>query len=134
MLIQDNFALSKKLYAINRNGFTVATDTTQNGQPTHRYALEAIWFRKRSNGRLAVFKGILWDFSRGGEPYTVDEFMEKVGTARYGGRPVGCWDGEETWNIPNLKEQLAFVQEVDPYLQNYPAIPSGYEGWYRMVD
>lgn len=140
------FLKSKKLYAIDPASFEVTSNQTHPSDPTkvgdvmHRYSMQAVWFGKRSNGLLAAFSGELWDFSssRDGGPWNVDDFIQNVKTARYGATPLGCWDGYGAWWSKPAADDYALQQEVLPFYQNmlanYPAIPSGYHGWFSFVD
>lgn len=133
MLVQTDFAISKKLYAIN-------PDTIQNrytgdnhaGLPMYKVSIEAIWFR-RKNGVEVASKGFLWDHAVGKE-WTVEDFINEADTGRYGGSPIGSWDGEDVIGVTNYQAILELVKELDPILNAYPAIPQGYQGWYLMKD
>lgn len=133
------FLASKRLYAIDKTSFRKEESRSvfQDGRPDiigWKYHIEAVWFKKRSNGRTAAFFGSLWDYSL--EEYDVEDLITQISTSRYGGDPYGLWDGVGTWwgtKFSNSHEEqtlkLPFLQEM---LENYPQIPQGYDGWYAF--
>jgi hypothetical protein len=142
-LIAHKFLASKKLYAFDKSSFTYEQQFTsvngiKTGAYTWRYTIQAVWFRKRSNGRLAAFTGILWDHSKTPQPLTADEFISTVHTARYGGTPEGCWDGNVAWWAKPYSDsedlQAAKLPFLKDMLAHHPETPNGYDGWYLFTE
>jgi hypothetical protein len=93
-------------------------------------SVQAVWFRRRQ-GRTIVCTGALWDFLHS-EPKTAVEFLEECKTGRYGGNCTGRWDGEKYWGeqAPEaIADDLALLR---PALENYPAAPEGFDGWWTF--
>ena len=148
MLIFSPFLASKKVYALDPQGITFVerknVDSAGTAYTMRSYQIPAVWFSRRSNGRKAAFFGVLWDSERtndaDGVPavWDLDAFIANCDTGHYGGTPFGCWDGQAAWwgdaaysnDYAKQQEKLPFLQEM---LEAYPAIPAGYEGWFKFV-
>lgn len=148
-LIKRSFIKSKKLYAINPSSFTVTERkfVNQHGEEHTgwNYSIKAVWYATRNNGYLAAFFGTIGTYHTSNNPNTktnhewsFEEFLEFYNSARYGGNPHGCWDGEGTWWNSSYSDSYAEQQAILPFLQdqldNYPNIPAGYDGWYMLKD
>lgn len=140
---RPNFIISKKLYAIDPESFTVTEyhRLADENHVTWRYEIDARWFSKRSNGRIGAFFGELTCISsnrNGGEMWTFKEFMDNYDSARYGGTAFGAWDGQGTWWDSDYANDLEAQNEILPSLKetldNKPAVPKGYEGWYMLTE
>lgn len=141
----DKFVISKKPYAIDRDSFEVNLASTSGASDPQlvmwKYKIQAIWFRKRSNGRLAAFSGTLSSLStnrNGGTEWSLEDFIAKFDEARYGGDPWGCWDGKGAWwsktAADDYELQQELLSEYKSMLENYPNIPDGYDGWYQLKE
>lgn len=150
-IIPHTFVASKKLYALDLDSFQAEEHPynrlTQDGYPMWSYSINAVWFRKRNNGRMAAFFGRLGDISTGrpksdGSPvtmWTLDEFLDHYSNARYGGSPYGCWDGQAAWwgdeeYRNNFELQQEMIPKLKDMLDNFPAPRTGYTGWYGLVE
>lgn len=144
--VAQKYVASKKLYAVNPSQFEVIErerDVQGTLVTTWSYVLPAVWFRKRSNGRMAAFVGSIWDHSsnQAGRPegfrWSYSDFVELVGTARYGGTPEGCVDEAGiAWWGNGAQNDAEFQQSWHPVLHemilNRPALPAGFEGWFTL--
>ncbi|MFF1957999.1 hypothetical protein ACFVWX_13535 [Streptomyces sp. NPDC058220] len=121
MIHEDRFLISCRPYAI---------DLTSLHNTEHKSTVNAVWFR-RKQGVTAACLGTLWDIQRPA-PADAGEFLTRHDDGRYGGDCDGRWDGENYWGAqrPNvIEEHLTLLR---PMLANYPAIPPGYDGWWRF--
>jgi hypothetical protein len=99
-----------------------------------RATIRAVWFRKpgAKHGPRAACTGYLAGYLR---PAAADarEFLERWADGRYGGDCQGRWNGTGYWGTderPAVREQhLALLV---PMLEAFPAIPDGWDGWYRF--
>jgi len=145
MLVSSHFTASKKLYAIDLNSFHVTTrESVRNDGIEFKgfsYTLDAVWFRKRNNGKLAAFIGTLSGYSTDlpgqslEREWTIEDFFQLC-DGRYGGNPHACWDGDMAWwgsdfyknSYPEQQKVLPFLQSM---LKNFPQAPTGYTGWFK---
>ena len=114
----DKFAPSKRPYALRRESF----ETTDWGYAS----VEAVW-PGRKNGRTTASFGHLGTHG----PRSFDEFIEKI-DMRYGGTSYAKWDGDTLITPSGVTQKLhqQYVEMLDAALNNFPAVPDGYEGWY----
>lgn len=103
--------------------------------PLYSIRAEAIWFKK-TRGVVAVHIGSVWDSFVQENPPTLDQFIAEYSTARYGGDVLALWDGSRFWSnhVRDRDEQDALIKRLDVFLSAYPALPSGWLGWYKMHD
>jgi hypothetical protein len=140
-LIPHDFRASKKLYAIDESSLVadLTPGSVSGGKDYVRYSVQAVWFSKRSNGRLGAFTGTLWDGSIDVQnPWSIDDFIANIETARYGGNPEGCWDGKASWWAKPYADDEAMQNARLPFLkemlENHPNIPQGYRGWFLLTE
>lgn len=127
MIREDRFLISRRLYAVDLTSFRLREDT-KTGWFGGR--ITAVWFRRRRGVTVACV-GTLWDYQKPA-PADALEFLARHDDGRYGGNCLGRWDGENYWGaqVPDVIERhLALLR---PMLANYPAIPDGYDGWWRF--
>lgn len=123
MIREDRFVQSHRPYAVN----LASLRTDEHGQSR----LDAIWFRRR-NGRTVACIGQLWDFQRP-RPAGGQQFLSQHDDGRYGGDCRSRWDGQHFWSADqNPDVQAADLALLKPMLDNHPAIPDGYDGWWRF--
>ena len=92
---------------------------------------DAVWFR-RKDGITAACIGYLHDLQ---EPAPADaaEFLRRYTDGRNGGQCEGRWDGEGYWGAYEAPEVMAeHLALLRPMLDTYPAIPTGYDGWWKF--
>jgi hypothetical protein len=127
----DKFLISKRLYAVDLASLTVEPDGERyDGTPMATCRLGAVWFR-RTSGVTRACIGTLWNI-QAPPPADVAEFLAAHDDGRYGGDCDGRWDGENYWGAQKpetIEQHLAILR---PMLAAYPAIPPGYDGWWRF--
>jgi len=139
MYRQDTFRVSHKLYAVDLSTLRIEERTRQDGAPFYSGAITAVWFRRRRRGGYgpdgAVVTvaciGSLWD-SQGERPSSGAEFLERHDDGRYGGSCAGRWDGSGYWGAEEPEVRDEHMRILRPMLENYPAIPDGFDGWWRF--
>jgi len=91
--------------------------------------IEAAWFRRKS-GIVSAHLGTLWDYLDE-EPADGTAFLTAATDGRYGGRCIARWDGDSLWAPESTWAQMTAYEEfLRPMLDNYPAVPPGYDGWW----
>lgn len=119
---EDRFLISRRPYAIDL--------TSLDCQPNGYARVSSVWFRRR-RGDLVACTGYLWDF-QATAPTTALEFLKRHDDGRYGGTTLGRWDGEGYWGEENPDEVAAHLDLLRPMLDNFPAVPSGFDGWWTF--
>ena len=116
----ETFRISKKPYAVKIESLWLHRES-------HMVTVEAVWFRRKAGVTVAC-AGHLWD-------HMVDvkdtaDFLERIDTGRYGGTCMARWDGERLWTDPSLPYVNPYLGLLRPMLENFPAVPAGYDGWW----
>jgi hypothetical protein len=122
---EDGFVQSHAPYAVDL--IRLIRDETYNGA----YSVNAVWFRRRRGVTVACI-GILRTICRPEPDSVVDFLCRGLTDGRYGGVCLGRWDGEGYWGAepPGVVDRhLAILR---PMLENYPAVPPGYDGWWTF--
>lgn len=121
MIREDQFRISRRPYAVHLDG-----GLHVNGSHVD---LDAVWFRRR-NGVTVACIGHLWDIQ---DPCPADghEFLRRANDGRYGGTCLGRWDGQHYWGEQDIEVMQQHLEILRPMLDNYPAVPPGFDGWWR---
>lgn len=131
MIREDRFLISNRPYAVDLSSFRVTSENAYpDGRRSYWCRVDAVWFRRR-HGVTAACVGNLRDL-QDERPTDAAEFLDHFTDGRYGGDCEGRWDGDNYWGAgaPDVIERhLALLR---PMLANYPAIPDGYDGWWRF--
>lgn len=122
MIHDDKFLISKRLYAVDPASLT----HDSNGFVRVR----AVWFRRKDRVTAACV-GELRDLQRPA-PVDVPEFLRRHDDGRYGGDCLGRWDGTRYWGAQQPEIIEAHLVLLRPMLAAYPAIPPGFDGWWRF--
>jgi len=147
----QKFVASKKLYAIDPASFEVQESSFTDPNTgveylSWHYTVKAVWFRKRSNGKLAAFIGLLGAGSTNrpnsnakSTQWTFEDFIEGYNSARYGGHPYGCVDVEGgMWWSKEYSDDAAKRNVAAPFLTtmvaNFPAAPAPFSGWFKLTE
>lgn len=132
MIRTDKFLISKRLYAVDLGSLHTVREETPKGR--HPYYVDgrinAVWFR-RKDGVTAACIGALWDLQHPA-PSDARAFLAAHEDGRYGGDCYGRWDGESYWGNVTLEQQEQHLAVLRPMLAAFPAIPPGYDGWWRF--
>jgi hypothetical protein len=129
---EEKFVLSHRPYAVDPESLRIEHHPAQETPPTREYwriTMDAVWFRGRKDAPVATAGG-LWG-STHEEPRDVTHALELFNDGRYGGSAVARWDGVGLWiNGLSLEESEGYLAILRPMLENFPAIPPGYDGWW----
>lgn len=132
MVIRESkFLISKRPYAVDLTGMVVKTRTLR-GRPYHQVTIPAVWFRRRRGVTVACI-GEFWDGFVDPKPVDVPATLTRMADGRYGGNCYGRWDGQGYWGVEPPAEVAEHLDVLRPMLENYPAVPEGYDGWWRYV-
>lgn len=118
---EERFVMSHRPYAV-RLGSLRSSDGWSS--------IDAAWFR-RKNGILSAHLGDLHDLQQP-DPLDVQEFLLRYDDGRYGGSCDARWDGENYWGSQKPFEQSFHLSVLEPMLENFPAVPDGYDGWWTF--
>ncbi|WP_026931201.1 hypothetical protein [Glycomyces tenuis] len=130
MIRSEKFLISQRPYAINLDSFTVE-ERDMNDRMYWVVDVESVWFRRRRGATVAAI-GHIQSYNFDHRPADVHSFLTGLDDSRDSGRCEGRWDGTRYWGAqePNVIEKhLALLR---PMLDNYPAIPDGFDGWWRF--
>ncbi|MFF7023074.1 hypothetical protein ACFY97_18975 [Streptomyces klenkii] len=132
MIREDQFLISHKPYAVDLGSLHGSRTETPQGRNDYYFdgRIAAVWFRRRKGVTVACI-GELWDLQYP-EPATACTFLEQHEDGRYGADCQGRWDGISYWGNVTLDEQERHLTILRPMLAKYPAIPPGYDGWWRF--
>ncbi|WP_228981442.1 hypothetical protein [Streptomyces sp. DH12] len=122
MIRDDRFLISRRPYAVDL--------TSLHTQAPSRARINAVWYRRR-NGSTVACIGHLWDIQRP-LPTSAAEFLARHDDGRYGGRCEGRWDGAWYWGAQEPAVMEQHLEVLRPMLAAYPAVPPGYDGWWRF--
>jgi hypothetical protein len=134
---EEKFTQSHQPYAVDLSSLSVSAPSQDHGHVWVR--VRAVWFRRRRSGwggsgdmRTVACLGELRELVL---PPVGDarSFLEKFTDGRYGGDCQARWDGTELWSAPmsetTRQRHLAVLRTV---LENHPAVPEGYDGWWTF--
>lgn len=128
MIREDRFLISRKPYAVDLGSLHPwASNTPGEGG---WYEVAAVWFRRKQGVTVACV-GNLHTVMRT-EPADVTDFLARFTDGRHGGHCEGRWDGENYWGAQRPEEIERHLELLRPMLANYPAVPPGFDGWYRF--
>ena len=134
MIREDRFLISRKSFAIDLS--TMHGDQHPRGDLfAFSGSASAVWYRRQSGITRACLGTVgLWSHYLA-EPLDLDDphaILSAELDGRYGGDCQGRWDGERYWGAqePEVIEQHLTV--LRPMLANFPAVPDGYDGWWRF--
>jgi hypothetical protein len=132
MIREDRFLISRRPYAVDLSSLRGDTAPTPNGRRPSSFdgRINAVWFR-RKQGTTAACIGTLWDLQYP-TPADATAFLLAHEDGRYGGDCEGRWDGDSYWGNVTLTVQEQHLATLRPMLAAYPAIPAGYDGWWRF--
>lgn len=141
MIREDRFLISRKPFAVNLSTLSGGEQTVRHEGTAHeRYyysgRIDAVWFRRKRGTTYACLGSLgLWSHNlRQPMADTADplQVLSADLDSRYGGDCHARWDGERYWGSQKPFEQDLHLALLEPMLANYPAIPSGHDGWWRF--
>jgi hypothetical protein len=130
---ETRFLISRRPYAIDLGSLRGSIQATGPGATARTYyqgRIDAVWFRRRKSVTVACV-GTLWDL-QDDEPVNAVAFLARHTDGRYGGDCDGRWDGAHYWGAQEPAEIQRHLDLLQPMLAAYPAIPDGYDGWWRF--
>jgi hypothetical protein len=130
MIRDTSFRISQRPYAVDLTTLRGGMQPRQDGGEYYQGRIDAVWFRRRKGVTVACI-GTLWDL-QDEKPADAVTFLERHTDGRYGGDCDGRWDGKSYWGTGTLDEQARHLAVLRPMLDAYPAIPDGYDGWWRF--
>lgn len=96
----------------------------------------AVWYRRQNGATRACIGTLgLWSHYL---PRLLDladprDVLSAELDGRYGGHCWSRWDGERFWSaVQDPAMQAAHLAMLKPMLAAYPAVPDGYDGWWRF--
>lgn len=130
MIRDTTFRISQRPYAVDLASLRGSLRPRQNGSDYFDGRIDAVWFRRRKGATVACI-GTLWDL-QDDRPADAAAFLRAHEDGRYGGNCDGRWDGASYWGNVTLAEQERHLAILRPMLDGYPALPAGWDGWWRF--
>ncbi|MGW3427983.1 hypothetical protein ACWDHW_08500 [Streptomyces melanosporofaciens] len=134
MIREDKFLISRRPYAVDLDTVT-GRQVGGIDRVSFSGACNAVWFRRRRGVTVACLGTLkLWSHYLS-EPLNLDDptaILSADLDGRYGGDTEGRWDGESYWGNVTLEQQEQHLAVLRPMLAAYPALPDGYDGWWRF--
>jgi hypothetical protein len=134
MIRDDRFLISRKGFAVDLA--TLSGDQHARGDLiAFSGSINAVWFRRQAGvtraclGTLKLWSHYLPDRLDVDDPHAV---LSADLDGRYGGDCEGRWDGENYWGAQKPDTIAEHLELLRPMLANYPALPDGYDGWWRF--
>jgi hypothetical protein len=115
-------------FRITDRPYAVLLDSYRLDGGAGRGEIDAVWFRRRG-GVLAACAGRLRDYQQPRQD-TAEGFLKAYTDGRYGGDCKARWDGKTLWCLADEETRLGYREFLVPVLQEYPAIPRGWSGWW----
>jgi hypothetical protein len=135
MIRSDRFLISHKPYAVDLSTLK-ASQETNHGRHFLRGSVRAVWYRRQAGVTRACLGQLgLWAHYL---PELVSDVADPMAVlsadldGRYGGDCEGRWDGENYWGAQKPETIEQHLAVLRPMLANFPAIPDGYDGWWRF--
>lgn len=130
MIRSDKFLIPQRPYAVDLSSLRKIESFNSPTGDWYWYRIDAVWFR-RKQGVTVACTGHLRDLQRP-EPADHAQFLAQHDDGRYGGTCEGRWDGERYWGAQEPEVMAEHLELLRPMLANYPAIPAGFDGWWRF--
>jgi hypothetical protein len=132
MIREDKFLQSHAPYAVDLSSWT------PRGPDFGGSTINAVWFRRRRQGysgpmRTVACAGYLAECLIDPAPADAADFMARSTDGRYGGHCRARWDGFNLW-APEMgeDERAGYKCLLVPMLDNHPAVPPSYSGWWTF--
>lgn len=134
MIRDDRFLISRKPFAVDLGSMT-GVQHDRGDRVAFSGTANAVWFRRKDGvtraciGTLGLWSHYLPERLDLNDPHAV---LSADLDGRYGGDCHGRWDGTGYWGAEVLEVQQQHLEILRPMLAGYPAIPAGYDGWWRF--
>lgn len=128
MIRDEDFRLSRNPFALDLGSFTVSGE---DDHPSAWCQVSAVWFRSRK-GIVRACTGTIRGLLRP-PPADVSDFLERYIHDPWGGSCAGRWDGVRYWGAQEPAVIEGHLAVLRPMLDGYPAVPDGYDGWWRFL-
>lgn len=126
MIRDDQFKISRRPYAVDLDSLRAV----QVYAGTYHVTIDAAWFRRRRGVTVACV-GHLWGVWKEPPPSDARQALAAMNDGRYGGECKGRWDGKRYWGSQIPDEISTHMDLLVPMLEQFPAVPAGYDGWWR---
>lgn len=128
MIKVAKFRFSYRPYAIDLSSFEVAWE----GERSSRVTFDAVWFRGPKTAPKACI-GQLREYVSLAADHDPERVLLNMNDGRYGGECLGRWNGTGYWGADgDLDVQARHLEILRPMLENFPAIPRGFDGWWTF--
>ncbi|WP_405888858.1 hypothetical protein OG762_36905 [Streptomyces sp. NBC_01136] len=136
MIREDRFLISRKPFAVDLATLT-GSQHERGDLIAFSGSVNALWFRRQGGVSRACIGSLkLWSHYLP-EPLNLDDPQAVLSAdldGRYGGDCEGRWDGTGYWGTEVPDVQARHLAILRPMLANYPALPSGYDGWWTFQE
>jgi hypothetical protein len=124
---EEKFVMSHKPFAVVLASLHPWADDA--GQAHGWWQVQAVWFRRRYGVTVACVGNLhtICD-----APRDAREFLTGYTDGRYGGHCDGRWDGTGYWGAENPDTVASHLMLLRPMLENFPAVPAGFDGWWTF--
>jgi len=127
---EEDFVQSHGPYAVDLDSLQITGSFDGVGGTWYQCRADAVWFRRRKGLTVACIGELRT--SQQPRPADTAEFLERYTDGRYGGDCFGRWDGTRYWGAQEPGIAAAHLALLRPMLERHPAIPAGYDGWWRF--
>lgn len=134
MIREDRFLISRKSFAVDLSTLT-GSQHERGDRIAFSGSVDALWFRRQCGVTRACIGSLkLWSHYLPERLDLLDDHavLSADLDGRYGGDCHGRWDGTGYWGAEDLDVQAQHLAVLRPMLANYPAMPAGYDGWWRF--
>lgn len=141
MIREEKFLISRKPFAVDLGSLSSESQTVHNAgteyeRHIYRGRIEAVWFRRKHGTTYACLGSLkLWGHNL---PRRIEDIEDPVKVlsadldSGSGGDCHGRWDGDRYWGAQEPDVIERHLELLRPMLANYPAVPDGYDGWWRF--
>lgn len=135
MIREEKFLISRRPYAVKLGTYQPESRlmwVMGKNSPSlyHRGRVDAVWFRCRAGVTVACAGELT--AGTDGRVKDATEFLKQYTDGRYGGTCMARWDGERLWLDASLPHVNPYFGILQPMLENFPAVPAGYDGWWTF--
>jgi hypothetical protein len=126
----SKFRFSHRPYAVDLSSFRVTSSTSEESVSC-RVTFDAVWFRGPKTAPKACI-GQLREYVSLAADHDPERVLLSMDDGRYGGDCLGRWNGTGYWGSEDPDVQAEHLAILRPMLENFPAIPRGFDGWWTF--